>query len=562
MALNFNLFRDVQLQGMVTGVTAQSALGSVFAGHLLGIKDGRFMLAVQGDVVLGNIRAPGVGYFQIRYLGNGVHDVREIDESEFPPCATDEHDDGATPPPVTAPRGEPDDCDDDGSVIDLMVAYTAEARVAQGGTAAIEALIALSEAETNQAYANSLINSTSVRVVFTHEVDYVESGSSSTDRERMSNPDDGHMDEVPVLRDEVAADVVTLLVNDFEVCGRAFFSISAGNVPHPELGFNVVQASCSAGNFTFGHELAHNQGCRHDRQHDPSDGGAFLYSHGYIEPQGLFRTVMGVSTPGIPRIQYFSNSDVSYQGEPTGLPVGDPASAHNALTIENTAYNVANFRRSNDCNGNGICDDVELATGIAQDCNGNGLPDDCDGDCNGNGAADECDIAQGVSQDCTGNGVPDECESDCNGNGVADSCDIFNGTLADDNGDGFPDECKLPLLYVDSAAAGANNGKTWSDAFVSPHDAFALAEDPRVGVQEIWVRAGVYTPDVPNGDRTRSFELPVGVGVYGGFAGGETDLDQRDPRLHETVFSGDLNGDDDPGPNNTLDNSYHVVTVE
>ena len=129
----------------------------------------------------------------------------------------------------------------------------------------------------------------------------------------------------------------------------------------------------SAGNFTFGHELAHNQGGRHDRLHDPSDGGAFLYSHGYIEPQGLFRTVMGVSTPGIPRIQYFSNSDVSYEGEPTGLPVGDPDSAHNALTIENTAYNVANFRRSNDCNGNGICDDVEVATGIAQDCNGNGV---------------------------------------------------------------------------------------------------------------------------------------------------------------------------------------------
>ena len=77
VALNFNLFHDVQLQGMMTGVVAQSAWGSVLAGHLPAINDGRFMLAVQGDVVLGNIGAPGVGYFQIRYLGNGIHEVRE-----------------------------------------------------------------------------------------------------------------------------------------------------------------------------------------------------------------------------------------------------------------------------------------------------------------------------------------------------------------------------------------------------------------------------------------------------------------------------------------------------
>ncbi|MCH7994726.1 MAG: right-handed parallel beta-helix repeat-containing protein, partial [Planctomycetes bacterium] len=215
----------------------------------------------------------------------------------------------------------------------------------------------------------------------------------------------------------------------------------------------------------------------------------------------------------------------------------------------------------NDCNGNGICDDVELATGIAQDCNGNGVPDDCDGDCNGNGAADECDIAQGVSQDCTGNGVPDECESDCNANGFADSCDILDGTSMDDNGDGFPDECQQPLLYVDSTATGANDGTSWSDAFVSPHDAFDLARDPRVGVQEIWVRAAVYKPDVPNGDRERTFRLPNGVGVYGGFAGWETKRDERDPRQNETVFSGDLNGNDDSTDGTRFDNSYHVVTV-
>jgi hypothetical protein len=49
------------------------------------------------------------------------------------------------------------------------------------------------------------------------------------------------------------------------------------------------------------------------------------------------------------------------------------------------------------------------------------------------------------------------------------------------------------------------------------------------------------------------------VAVYGGFAGGETDLTQRDVPTNTTVLSGDLNGDDQSGGDNT-ENSYHVVT--
>ncbi|MBI4716662.1 MAG: hypothetical protein HY763_02575 [Planctomycetes bacterium] len=51
------------------------------------------------------------------------------------------------------------------------------------------------------------------------------------------------------------------------------------------------------------------------------------------------------------------------------------------------------------------------------DCNGNGLPDECDiasggasADCQPNGVPDECDVADGTSVDANGNGVPDECE--------------------------------------------------------------------------------------------------------------------------------------------------------
>ena len=45
----------------------------------------------------------------------------------------------------------------------------------------------------------------------------------------------------------------------------------------------------------------------------------------------------------------------------------------------------------------------------SSDCNVDSQPDECE-DCNGNRIADECDIAQGTSQDINANDIPDECE--------------------------------------------------------------------------------------------------------------------------------------------------------
>jgi len=94
-----------------------------------------------------------------------------------------------------------------------------------------------------------------------------------------------------------------------------------------------------------------------------------------------------------------------------------------------------------DCNGNSVPDECDIADGTSQDCNNNGVPDECelvDNDCNGNGVPDECDIAGGTSQDCNDTGVPDECElvdNDCNGNTVPDDCEV------DSEGDGLIDDC-------------------------------------------------------------------------------------------------------------------------
>lgn len=110
----------------------------------------------------------------------------------------------------------------------------------------------------------------------------------------------------------------------------------------------------------------------------------------------------------------------------------------------------------NDCNGNLIEDEFEIAIGNL-DCNGNGIPDECESspitDCNNNGYCDSRDIYyQRISEDCNQNGVPDECEDfsvDSDGDGAPDACDncaeLFNPDQNDCDNDGVGDACALAM---------------------------------------------------------------------------------------------------------------------
>ncbi len=70
---------------------------------------------------------------------------------------------------------------------------------------------------------------------------------------------------------------------------------------------------------------------------------------------------------------------------------------------------------SNDCDDDGIDDDVEIANGTLKDCNGNGIPD-------------ACEITLGLVPDVDGNGVPDgcACAADYNADGEDDILDFLD----------------------------------------------------------------------------------------------------------------------------------------
>lgn len=114
--------------------------------------------------------------------------------------------------------------------------------------------------------------------------------------------------------------------------------------------------------------------------------------------------------------------------------------------------------------------------------------------------------------------------------------------------------------YVKFDATGLNDGTSWSNAYTDLQSALANA-----ACETVEVARGVYTPTATT-DRTVSFKIRPGLGVYGGYAGTGS---QRDPVVYPTVLSGDID-DNDVGTNGidadttqiVGNNSYHVVVID
>ena len=117
------------------------------------------------------------------------------------------------------------------------------------------------------------------------------------------------------------------------------------------------------------------------------------------------------------------------------------------------------------------------------------------------------------------------------------------------------------IIYVDGLATGpTHDGSAWCEAYLELYDALAVAGSG----DTIRVADGIYKPTSGTA-RTATFQLLTGVTLEGGYAGcGAPDPDARDVALYETILSGDLDANDDPGdfPEGPTfaENSYHVVT--
>jgi hypothetical protein len=386
--MRLSLFPDADFEGLVERVDRYDSTRFAVSGRLAGTERGSFSWARYDNAVAGEVLDDELNLYEIRTVADDLIEIRQVDSGALPPCATGFRQ--ATPASVeplaaSSARGGL-------SVLDIMVLYTPAARDYAGGTSAIQAQILTYISAANSTYTHSQAD-VRLNLVFSGEIPYTETGSAVSDLNRLTFRTDGYIDEIHPMRDWLAADVVSLLVHSFAYCGIGWMNFGEHRA------FSLTDVAC--GSSSFVHEIGHNMGCAHDRDNAGGPGEfSFSYGHRFTGDGGaLWRTVMAYH-PGT-RIQRFSNPNVLYDGEPTGVPEGYADSADNVRTINETAPAMAEYRtwaEQVDCNGNLQSDLVDIARETSQDCNGNSVPDECD--------------VESESPDLNENLVPDECECD------------------------------------------------------------------------------------------------------------------------------------------------------
>lgn len=268
--------------------------------------------------------------------------------------------------------------DGSGPNFDVVVIYTAAARVQVGGLSQITAMANNSVTSLNGTFTRSGVDAT-VTLVHLQETDYVEAGGEAvgTAFSRLTNPSDGHMDEAASLRDAYGADLVSLFM--------AGTNFGVGEIN----GFySVVEADVASG--VAPHEWGHNLGCGHDDINGPRGVYTYSYAHYFTLGGTQYGTIMSYIGQ---RVAYFSNPNVTYTAGANSTATGVANTRDHALTITNNGAAVAARRTLNltDYDEDGVLNTDEPAG----DLDGDLLVNDRDPDADGDGFNDGVEVAAG-----------------------------------------------------------------------------------------------------------------------------------------------------------------------
>ncbi|CAD7809755.1 hypothetical protein CHRY9390_02062 [Chryseobacterium aquaeductus] len=245
------------------------------------------------------------------------------------------------------------------TIIDVLVVYTTDARIAWGGVAQSDSFVATAITNFNTALINSGVTNVSINLVYTGEIIYTESGSSYTDLASFRNSTDGVMDDVHTLRTTYGADLCALITSSpGDVCGLGYLNSDPTNYS-ANSAFTVSIYSCVVSNYTLAHEMGHNMGLNHDwfvsQSTTPCE-----HHHGYSNQTAVslgtsstnsqrWRTIMAYNDEcagsGIncSRINRWANPAVNYNFETTGVAIGNPNPSNEAFGFARFACVVSQF---------------------------------------------------------------------------------------------------------------------------------------------------------------------------------------------------------------------------
>lgn len=226
--------------------------------------------------------------------------------------------------------------------LDLVVLYTKSAREYYYGADGLLSQVYASLWSANAAFAYSEID-IELNLVYFGEVDYEEDPDDmGVDLERLANFD-GVMDEALSLRHAMGADLVCLFRGSATPDASGIAYALRNRNGDAATAFSVVYAPAASGGYLLQHEIGHNLGATHDREHSTT-AGLFDYSYGYRflnDVSTELRTVMAYA-PGV-QINNFSNPRVTVNGAATGVSIGLPFQADNATTFSISGPLVANY---------------------------------------------------------------------------------------------------------------------------------------------------------------------------------------------------------------------------
>ncbi len=340
--LFISLFEDVLALGKIDHIETDVNGVLAIRARIQGM-DGYLLLSSDKGRSLGRLVLPDRREFEISCVGGGTTHIIQ----EFKPGARIALE-GSPPliPPLAAvsesillPKGkEPHAAGN--TRIDCMIGYTPAARDYANARSGINNYISLAMQLAQLGMDNSLVGIT-MRLVYSVLIDYVESGNSSQDLSRLRNTNDGHMDQIHVLRNDYGADLVHLFTHVFDTGGIGYLLGSVGG--RPDYAFSIGRIQQISYTTTTVHEMGHNMGSHHRKDQPVQPGpGLFSYSAGWRwvgNDSNKYCSIMSYRDDyggTIPiEVEYFSNPTVRYKGTPTGDYVdGDNAwSLHVIKTV-------------------------------------------------------------------------------------------------------------------------------------------------------------------------------------------------------------------------------------
>lgn len=343
--LTLNLFPDVTLTAVRKQIEPRALMngGFTWVGQIENQPLSTVVITAGDGSMYALIHLGAVAY-EVTYAGNGVQYVMEVDPAQVGNCLNPPVPSGPPAGWSPAASGGIGPTADNGTVFDLLVVYTAQARAAAGGTTAMLNEINAQVAVINQSYSNTEVGFT-MRLVGTMETAYVEAASFNTDLDALTNTADGQMDEVHTLRNTVKADLVAMIRSgpQFGTVGLGWLMSTNNNQPWFEAYAFSVSSRLAYSIFVLSHEIGHNTGMAHDIANS-SNPGVFAYAYGYGDPNRTFRDLMAYTCPtgSCPPVNYYSNTVKTYQG----LPMGNETTYNGRRALMEVALLVSNFRVS------------------------------------------------------------------------------------------------------------------------------------------------------------------------------------------------------------------------